>query len=248
MSREVGTLWYDNYTRIGQDFKTCPPMVVEVPPEVLARMNQNATAAYLPNTNIVLVSSRRDQLSGELSGKSMLTEIVTHELVHYMNFLTCGEMMTFVSRGANGRRSEVTEESSNLLEEGFTNYVTNLVLPSLDRSCWSHRMLGYSFETASMALISELVGSSVLIEAGCSGDWRNVQRIIDGRLGEGTFELLYRSNNGAEMYNNLVEKIGNANPPMNLADLERNPIFQRVRLTWESIEANRTLRSELLDK
>lgn len=164
------------------------PFVVEVPDGTLKRAaRREARGGYIQGTNIIMMS---DRAMNRYRPPEAAERTLVHELVHYVGFLGTGGQMAFNS-GGKAQRSEIPE----WLSEGMTQSFAELMLPSRHAPTYS-----YSYEVLASVLLEKIVGLGRMKDAFRTGDFRAVQRAVDGALGEGTFAGLLAQGDGGSAY------------------------------------------------
>ncbi|MEW6723154.1 MAG: hypothetical protein AB1324_07860 [Candidatus Micrarchaeota archaeon] len=142
--------------------------------------------------------------------------LMSHELLHYLSYIGGGHEMRW--RGDGG--TPVMPGYISWLHEGLTElHAQQLVREHGERP----RGVGYPYETATSFYLQKLVGRDVLRQAYLSGDFTDVRRILDGRLGAGTFERLASARNGLDALTIITGRMGSAG--IDFTRWERDPVI-----------------------
>ena len=187
-----------------------PPVAVRVSDEVFRRASPSAgaDAVYIPNSNIIFVSESATRDPNHLS------EVLLHEINHYASWRGHGFDVIFRSKG-----KDVSGSRIDWMEEGFANFLSSGLAGR------TGERIAYPYETLTAVMLCYVSGgdANAIREALSTGDFRNLQRRVDSKLGNGTFEILMgarptpdggRITNGAEAFDFLSSRSFDRNPPV----------------------------------
>ena len=147
-----------------------PSMFVVSGAEISGACNDKlAAGCYFPGTNILLLNDEKNQHTR------------VHELVHYMHWLVSQKVLAYVSSGS---LNPVEMTIPRRLDEGTTESITHRLLGQ------STAGISYPVETRMLALVELVAGQTETFNAYFSGDWTEVQKKVDEKLGALTFEKL----------------------------------------------------------
>ncbi len=228
--KEIGNLMYAYDETSRQALVRAPPIVVRVPQGLLDQLAiaGGASGAYVPGTNIVLVSS--SPLRFPDGTPQRVEDIITHETLHYLDYLLHANRIVFRSRGRL-----VNPEPPRFFDEGATNYAALQVVGGMHLPGNREAPASYAYPTAVMVAIEMLAGIERLAPAMQSGNWERVQQAIDQKLGQGTFERILECGNGAEAIGLILELDGGQPPLIDRQLLERHPVMRRARRGIEAM-------------
>jgi len=211
LSREyLGAVIYDRFVAI-------PPVLVLFG-EALLGIGE-LTGKYIEETNCVGITTGALTEDG---GKRM-----AHELLHYASYLGGG--VTGI-RWISEDNEPVVRESIPWLHEGLTE----LHAQQLARE-HGHvpSTVVYPSESIFSFYLQQLVGADVLRAAYLSGDFTEVRRNINARLGEGTFEHLLQEESYSMAFEFLVRRLDKAG--ISHSEWDRNPMVRDALRQMESM-------------
>ncbi|MFH1685231.1 MAG: hypothetical protein ABH983_02895 [Candidatus Micrarchaeota archaeon] len=192
LSREISETWItESYlgSSLGGRFERTPPILTTEPPEFFdltddAFSYRDSRGLYFRGTSHVVISS-------EEHDESDRRVLIAHEQLHYAAWLGGGRSI----RWSREEGRETVLGYVSWLHEGLTE----LHAQQLTRE-HGHvpTRIGYLLETAVSSYLQRLVGPRRLREAYLSGDFSEVRRMVNGRLGGETFDRLARMENGYE--------------------------------------------------
>ncbi len=192
LSREISGSWLTpSYlgTSIGERFARTPPVLTTEPQEFFNLIDEalsysDSRGFYFLNTSHVVI--REDE-----SSEADRRVVITHEQLHYAAWLGGGRTIRW--RRDEGRETVLGYVS--WLHEGLTE----LHAQQLTRAHgYAPSRVAYGLETAASYYLQRLVGQRRLRQAYLSGDFSEVRRIVNARLGGGTFDRLARMDGGYE--------------------------------------------------
>ncbi|MBI5223911.1 hypothetical protein HY990_05835 [Candidatus Micrarchaeota archaeon] len=167
------------------------PLVLVIPQRHLNRLNQlsdqdtqlgmTTRGLHLSNNNLCL-------LGADDYASSARVHLERHEIGHFYDDLLSGDSRLLITDiyGADyviPKRSWVTE--------GLNEWGTARAL---------NEVRYYKYETLAITLLEHLVGAASIRSARTTGDFREVQGLVDRIGGVGLFEQFIGSENGAEAY------------------------------------------------
>ncbi len=191
LSREISGTWLtESYlgSRLGERFASTPPILTTEPQEFFDLVNEalsyhDTRGLYFLGTSHVVISSE------ELEADRRV--VIVHEQLHYAAWLGGGRTI----RWERGEGRETVLGYVSWLHEGLTE----LHAQQLTREHGhTPTRISYPMETAAGSYLQRLVGARRLREAYLSGDFSEVRRMVNGRLGGETFDRLARMENGYE--------------------------------------------------
>jgi hypothetical protein len=168
-------------------FTSMPPFLTEESTRLFERFayasgswsaEEHAIGMYFPRTNHIIMEE-----STLFASAAEIRLVVAHEQLHYASWLGGGGDGWIRWRAESG---EMTDHAP-WLHEGLTE----LHAQQLVRG-HGHVPPGVSYpaETAVSFYIQRIVGEEALRHAYMSGDFTEVRRLLNGRLGENTFEII----------------------------------------------------------
>jgi hypothetical protein len=195
-------------------FTSTPPVAAA---ETIGWLNGNSglpgsgvTGMQEPGTNMIVVAP--------MANEADYYRIIAHEQLHYASYLGGG---AFRWRDDNGEavyranRWNATEGLTELFAQRLTR--DNGYVPTV---------VAYTFETAASFALEQVVGSDVLRRAYMGGDFNEVRRLADERLGAGAFDGFMACTSGAEAFSYIMEKASAAG--INYRAWESDPIMGRI--------------------
>ncbi|MEW6036597.1 MAG: hypothetical protein AB1529_08355 [Candidatus Micrarchaeota archaeon] len=181
-------------------FTETPPYVSFVPREVLEVMTDAYgclwRGQYIPDTNHLLM---HPYVRSE--GEMRLT--IVHELLHYASWLG-GGATEYRWAGNDGRP---VQRNIPWLDEGLTELHAQQMLRGRG---FGLDVVSYAPETIVGIYLQQIVGADILRRAYLSGDFQEAGRIVDSRLGAGSFERLAGYGRGAEALSFLEQRLDSA--------------------------------------
>lgn len=188
------------------------PLVITIRAEQLNRLSiREASALQMSTTNICLISLEESQTPRR-------NNLIRHEVGHYFDNLIHGDLrITFNDIYGD----QIVQSKPQWLVEGLNEL----------RTARTTSVYTYKYETLCAALLEHAVGEETLRRARITGDFREVQRIIDQECGIGTFEQFIGSRNAGSAYFILSRNLMR-NPNFNVSNFENDRI---VRLLLELI-------------
>ncbi len=177
-----------------------PPYVSFVPREILEAMTDGYGSLwrgqYFPDSNHLLLHSY-------VHDESELRLATIHELLHYASWLGGGST-DYLWAGAGGRP---VHRNVPWLDEGLTELHAQQLLRAHG---FVPDSISYAPETIVGFYLQQIAGADILRRAYLSGDFQEVGRIVDSRLGAGSFERLAGSGRGAEALSFLEQRLDSA--------------------------------------
>ncbi|MBU0591000.1 hypothetical protein KKF81_06575 [Candidatus Micrarchaeota archaeon] len=153
----------------------------------------------------------------ESMNSSAIHHMDAHETFHYISYANGGFDVRYQTEDGN-----VIHQGEMLWsQEGHTEYF------SMQASRNAGDMpdtVAYPHETRFAGYLCHLVGQETVLQAYITGDFSEVRRSVNGRLGEGIFERLYQSENGAEALVALETALDSAGIDYN-AWLREDPVL-----------------------
>lgn len=233
ITREVSESWLsENYlgSTVRARFVRTPPVATTESSEFFATLEgserrspdplgygHGAAGIYYKGTNHITLSEREPE-RGSLRDPSEADRRRTnvHEQLHYASWLGGGHEMRW--RDGQGRPNE--PRHIEWLHEGLTE----LHAQQLTRSHGhTPTHVAYPYETATGFYIQQIVGEPVLRGAYLSGDFTEVRRRLDDRLGAGTFDRLAGMGSGLEALELITGRMSAAG--IHFQAWERNPVL-----------------------
>ncbi len=168
----------------------------------------NMIAAYRIGTNVLQVQHVFDK---EFGSEAFARERIAHELHHYAAYLEGG--MQFRWRDDEGNavfRKHGRHPFEGVRIDWFQEALTNMLAHTLLEAkgvAMTHR--GYDLELLIALIVREITGEKELRGAYFSGDFTQIRRIMNEKLGEGSFERIIGrpDENGERMgARELIEK------------------------------------------
>ncbi len=191
-SREISRTWlsesylgefiYSRFERSPPIITTEPQAFFELGDDVLGY--HDTQGIYMPGTSHILISSRP-------MSDADRRRIILHEQLHYAAWLGGGFSIRWSAAGGH----ETVRGQVSWLHEGLTELHAQQL--TRDRG-HSPTTIAYHLETAVSYYLQRLVGPRRLRQAYLTGDFTEVRRLVDRRLGSGTFSRLTRLENGYE--------------------------------------------------
>ncbi len=175
---------------------------------------------YLPGTNYFIV---RESVAGRDEGDQ--ASIIVHEQLHYAAWLGGGlDGMRWRDEGGH----PVMGKDLRWMHEGLTELYANQITRSNGLDPGSS---AYPYETAVAFYMQRLVGTDVLRQAYLSGDFTEVRRRFDGRLGAGSFDRLASMSRGWQALSFIMPRMAEAN--IDFTRWENDPVIAQC---FEQIE------------
>ncbi len=169
-------------------FKGNPPVLSLENPEFFKVMSSiPAVGLYFPGSNHIAVDA-----NVERAGKDGNTyQVIAHEQLHYASWLGGGFEVRWLGQGGMPQgRGDVS-----WLQEGATEYFAQVLTRD-------HGMLpsyvSYQHEVECVSALVRIAGFDEVKNAYLSGDFTQVKKALDARMGPGVFEALMDAQNGAE--------------------------------------------------
>jgi hypothetical protein len=217
--------WLDaNYlgTTLSGRFGAAPPILTNESPALFEINNAaegysgGGNGLYLPFTNHVMISAA-------IANPADRTCIIAHETLHYAAFLGGGhDGMRY--RDAEGKPTVLGHVP--WLHEGLTELHAQQLVRSHGTT---PTYVGYPAETLTAFYLQQIAGADVTRAAFLSGDFTEVRRSVDARLGNGTFDSLSRTDNGTDALAFLVGRMDDAPVRVERSVWDRNPV---ARIAW----------------
>ena len=228
---------------VGQRFANTPPVLTVENRSSFRTIDESDGAAghlgygshsigrYYPGTNHVMVA---EEIRGHREAD--IKCIIAHEELHYASWLGGGEDIRW------------QDETGNPIIQGYVSWIheglTEFHAQELTRAHgFEPSHVAYPYETIASSYLQQLVGADTLKQAYLTGDFTDVRRIVDQRLGEGTFDILLgardvpndfntllhhsRIERGSEALTFLVVRLEKAG--ISTSEWDRNPIVARAR-------------------
>ena len=176
-----------------------------------------SSGRYYPGTNhIVLRDAGPERGAMRDPGEGNRRKTIVHEELHYASWLGGGQDIRYRDeRGQPHVLGYVT-----WLHEGLTE----LHAQQLTRSHgYTPSGVSYPYETAAGFYMQQIVGEEVLRSAYLGGDFTEVRRRMDARLGAGTFDRLAGMERGLEALEFITGKMASAG--INFRAWESNPVL-----------------------
>jgi len=149
-----------------------------------------------------------------------LRNTLVHEYLHYASWLG-GGCNEYRWEGADGQPGH---GNVAWLDEGLTELHAQQIIRGRG---YSPTNISYPAETITGFYLQRLAGADTLRRAYLSGDFNEVQRAVDARLGAGTFVRLAGMHGGAEALQYLGERIDGAR--IDRSAWDREAIVSRAR-------------------
>lgn len=227
-SREIAMGWMtESYLGgfVWERFSRTAPTITTEPPEFFDLADaavgfRDSHGLYIPGTSHILASSEA------LSHADRL-RIIVHEQLHYAAWLGGGFAIRWTREG--GR--ETVRGRVSWFHEGLTELHAQQLTRGRGHT---PSVISYQMETAVGYYAQRLVGPRRLREAYLSGDFTEVRRVMDRRLGSGTFSRLLSMENGYEALVYMRERLEAAGIDYRAW---RDPLAQ---VTLVSVEPERT--------
>lgn len=183
---------------IHKRFTATPPMITLFGNDFHDRYNEayggDIRGEYISDTNHILLYKNQGDLDTARSS-------ALHELIHYACWL-----------GGGGDRIRWEAPDGEFLsvgrvlwlDEGLTELFTRLALSSKGYSTGAGC---YKYESAVAQALLRIVDQDTLREAYLTGDFSEVMKTVNGKLGDGVFERLLTFPRGAEAAEYLEQKM-----------------------------------------
>jgi hypothetical protein len=191
VNNEISGRWLDKSylgSELGRRFAQTPPVVTLENSEFFSTLSPTlAVGIYLSESNHITIDGRYD----DQTKNEDMHRIVTHEQLHYAAWLGGGQNIRWHDEVGD----PVIVGYISWLHEG----ATELFAQELTRE---HGLtpngVAYPYETTSALMMENLVGKDILKKAYLSGDFSDVRKIMDQKLGVMSFIHMANLENGAE--------------------------------------------------
>ena len=168
---------------------------------------------YYPGTNHIIVGAyQAEREEGDV------LKLFAHEQLHYAAYLGGGQTVRW--RDDSGRAIIQPRVGSWNIHEGTTELFANELARA---NGYSPNGVAYTFETSVCFALEQVVGSEPLRQAYFSGDFTEVRRLADERLGAGTFDALMACSSAPDAFSLIMGKVGAAG--IDYHAWESNPIM-----------------------
>jgi hypothetical protein len=184
------------------------PLVLTINADLLNRISvREASAIQLSGTNICLISQEEAQTPRR-------NNLIRHEVGHYFDNLIHGDLRITIN---DIYGEQIIQNKPQWFVEGINEL----------RTARTTGVYTYKYETLGAALLEHAVGEEPLRRARITGDFREVQRIIDNQCGVGVFEQFILCPNSAEAYFLLSRNLMR-NPHFEISRFEADPIVRAL--------------------
>ena len=187
-------------------------------------------ALQYPGTNHIAVDAEGIFEADRYPSEAERRCILAHEMFHYSAMLGGGYSLRW--RGPNGE--PVFREVLSWLHEGMTELHAQQMTRGRGHV---PPTVSYAAETTVSFYLQQLVGADVLRNAYLTGDLSEVRRLVDRRLGAGTFEAIADAGSGASAFFYLRGRLGERGMPASLASWDRDAIVRTAGVVEEHREA-----------
>jgi hypothetical protein len=184
----------------------------EHPPVLAMERGMKTAGLYMPFTNGTVLDPV------DMSSTDQMYVTIVHEQLHYASHLNGGGQIRW--RDDEGGPAFASFDSNRWLHEGLTE----LHAQQLARARGHEHPPSYPAETTIGFYLQRIVGEDTLREAYFSGDFTEVRREVNERLGEGTFEAMLSSDNGQDALVFLVSRLEAAG--IDTSEWDRDPIVE----------------------
>lgn len=190
-------------------------------PTVMATINlpgdlkSGELGVFFRNTNSIAVDS-------EVKEEAQARCVIRHEEYHRASEIAGGRAIRW--RGDDGKAVVPTDLQMLKTHEGLTEFLAQQDERALGREAAA---VYYPREVVLACYIQEVVGREPLEKAYFSGDFTEVRRIMDGKLGAGSFEKVFAITDAKEAANFLV-MLAEAKG-MDTAQWDKNTIVERAK-------------------
>lgn len=184
------------------------PLILTISSELLNRISvREASALQLSGTNICLISAEEAQTPRR-------NNLIRHEVGHYFDNLIHGDLQITIN---DIYGDQTIQSKPQWLVEGINEL----------RTARATRVYTYKYETLSAAILEHAVGEETLRRARISGDFREVQRMVDRECGIGVFEQFITCQTSAEAYFLLSRNLMR-NPQFEISRFENDPVVRNL--------------------
>jgi hypothetical protein len=190
LSSEIASRWLTSAylgATIGARFRRHPP-VITTETEGFFEL-QGEAYSHDAMGGIHFRGTSHIAISPTITSEADRRRIIVHEQLHYASWLGGGHVIRWGSGG--GRRTVLGY--SAWLHEGLTELHAQQLTR---RRGYAPTYIAYRAETALAYSLQRIVGTERLRRAYLTGDFSEVRRIVDRRLGAGTFRTLAGMPNG----------------------------------------------------
>ncbi|MFH0885440.1 MAG: hypothetical protein V1861_07060 [Candidatus Micrarchaeota archaeon] len=189
-----------------------------------------AAGMYYPGTNhITLASPDPERGAFTDDTEANRRELNAHEQLHYASWLGGGHEI----RWRDEQNQPHVTGHIKWLHEGLTE----LHAQQLTRSHgFTPSYVSYPYEVATGFYLQQLVGEDVLRSAYLTGDFTEVRRRLDNRLGAGTFDRMAGMSMGVEALEFITSRMSAGG--INFTAWESNPVLAgcyRDVATWDRV-------------
>ena len=155
------------------------------------RLLSGTIGRYSPGTNHIMVRHLEE-------GRGW--EVIAHEELHYASWLGGGHDIRYMKKDGTPVMMGYVEWLHEGSTELHAQQLANTHRHPLDG-------VSYGYETLAAFYIQKLVGEDVMRSAYLCGDFSEVMKRLDAKLGEGTFERIIQSKRGADALAILVPRM-----------------------------------------
>lgn len=173
--------------RTAERFNNTTAVVVQVEKgdSLMDRITGDAIAFYTATTNKIIVYEQN--VEGLSTDYKLL--VLVHEQFHYAAYLG-GAANGMRWRDENEEPCFINQSNASWLHEGLTELHAQQLVRE---NGYDPGKVHYRVETATAFLLQKLVGEDVLKQAYITGDFSEVRKIMNEKLGEGAFETIMRA-------------------------------------------------------
>jgi hypothetical protein len=168
---------------------------------------------YYPGTNHIIVGAyEANREEGDV------LKLLAHEQLHYAAYLGGGQTVRW--RDDSGAAILQPRVGGWNIHEGTTELLANELARA---NGYSPSGVAYTYETSVCFALEQVVGQEPLRRAYFSGDFTEVRRLMDERLGAGTFDALMACSSAPDAFSLIMGKVGAAG--VDYHSWESNPIM-----------------------